>query len=304
MAIQQTIKNVVLAKSGAAPATTDVISISAPVLVSPTVKVGDYDDIGSGFMGNKKSYVDPNFVTCDLDIKVLARCASTPGIAPKIGNLLKIAGLTETITANTQVEYKNGNNAGVGSGQLSVYSDGYKYAITGAGADFKLEAKIGQPMEYQFKLKGFTTPAATAEANPTVALDSAVMPLVTKISVLTVGGTTINADSFTLDCGNKIEEEYDIGLSYYYLNRFEPTFKVDAVKTIGTDEQTWTDYAAATPKVILVQLGTAGNMIEINIPRAVLSALDQKDDKGKVKLGRTFGCEAVAGNDNFSIVYK
>lgn len=304
MAVQQTLKNVVLAKSGGAPAATECVTLNEPVLISPKVKSGQYSDVGTGAMGVTKVYTDPNFVTCDFSMKINARASSALGVAPKVGNLMKIAGLTETITASTKVEYKPGNNTGVGGGQVTVYNDGYKHVIVGAGANCKLTAKIGEPMQYEFATKGFTTPQATAEANPTVTLDASAMPIVSKITVLTIGGSSVPADSFELDFGNKIEEEYDIGLGYYYLSDFEPTIKVEAVKTIGTDEQAWIDYGNATPKAILIQVGTAGSMIELSIANAVVKDMDQKDDKGKVKISRTYACQAVAGNDNFTITYK
>jgi len=304
MAIQQSIKNTILVKSGGTPTATEVITTNGLVFVSPKVKTGDYEDMGNGMMGAKKTYIDENYINAEFDIPVQLKKASDLGVAPKLSNLFKICGLTETITADTKVEYKLGGVT-TGTGQAKLYVDGYVRSITGMAGNLKISGKVGEPLSATFSVKGFLANAqATAEANPAVTLDMLTAPVVSKVSVLTVGGATLNADSFDLDLGNDIQETYAFGLAEYYIQNFDPTLSVTAVKTIGTDEATWTDFVEGTVRAIIIQIGATGSMIEISVPFAMLKDVSESDDAGKVKLSRTFRAQASVGNDNFVIIYK
>lgn len=304
MAVQQTLKNTILAKVGSLPTATEVITTNGLVFVNPKVKSGDYSDVGNGAMGAKKTFIDPNYINAEFDIPVQIKKTSALGVAPKLSNLLKLVGLAETVTASTKVEYKPGGTAS-GTGQIKAYVDGYVRTITGIAGNLKISGKVGEPLSATFSVKGFLASAtATAEANPVVTLDTLAAPIVSKVSVLTSGGTTLNADSFDFDLGNQIGETYAIGVSEYYLQDFDPTLSVTAVKTIGTDEATWTDFVAGTVRAIIIQIGAEGSMIEISVPFAMLKDVSEADDSGKVKLSRTFRAQASAGNDNFVITYK
>ncbi len=302
--VQQTLKNAILAKVGGVPTATEVITTNGLVFVNPKIKSGDYSDMGNGMMGGKKTFIDPNYINAEFNIPVQIKKASALGVAPKLSNLFKLVGLAETVTASTKVEYKPGGT-GSGTGQIKAYVDGYVRTITGMAGNLKMSGKVGEPLSATFSVKGFLASAtATAEENPVVTLDTGMAPIVSKVSVLTSGGTTLNADSFDFDLGNQTGETYAIGLSEYYLQDFDPTLSVTAVKTIGTDEAAWTDFTSGTVRAIIIQVGVAGSMVELSVPFAMLKDVSEADDSGKVKLSRTFRAQASVGNDNFIIAYK
>lgn len=304
MAVQQTLKNAILAKSGGAPTAAEIVTTNGLVFVNPKVKSGDYEDIGNGAMGSKKTFIDVNYINAEFDIPVQMKKASALGVAPKLSNLFKFCGLSETVTASTKTEYKPGGITS-GTGQIKAYVDGYVRSITGMVGNLKINGKVGEPLSASFSVKGFLASAvATAEANPTVTLDTAMAPIVSSVSVLTVGGTTVQADSFDFDLGNDIKDIYAIGNTSYYIANFDPSLMVTAVKVLGTDEAAWTDFAAGTVRAIIIQAGAAGSMVEISIPFAMLKDVSEADDSGKVKLSRTFRAQASVGNDNFTITYK
>lgn len=304
MATQKTLKNVILANSSGVPSAADVVTTTGVVFVNAKVKSGEYKDNGNGMMGATKTFIDPNWVNSEFDIPVQMKKASALGTAPSISNLLKICGLAETITAATKVEYKPGGSD-EGVGQIKVYTDGYVRALSGVYGNIKISGKVGEPLSATASVKGFMPSAqATAEVNPAVTLDENMAPLVTKVTVLTVGGTQLNADSFEFDMGNEIKELYALDLSMYYLVDFDPTITITAVKEKGTDEQAWIDYASGTVRAIVIQVGAAGSMIELTIPYAMLKDVAENDDSGNVKISRTFRAQASAGNDNYTITYK
>lgn len=305
MAVQQTLKNTIVAKSGGVPTATEVVTTNGLVFVNPKVKSGDYDDMGNGMMGAKKSFIDPNYITAEFDIPVQVKKTSALGVAPKLSDLFKFCGLAETIVASTSVAYKPGGIT-TGTGQIKAYVDGYVRSITGMVGNLKLTGKVGEPLGASFSVKGFlSSAAATVEANPVVTLDTLAAPIVSSVSVVTAGGTTLNADSFDFDIGNDIPApNYAVGIKEYYIANFDPTLTVTAVKTLGTDEAAWTDFAAGTVRAIIIQIGVAGSMVELSVPFAKVKDLSEADDSGKVKISRTFRAQASAGNDNFTITYK
>ncbi|MDP3267390.1 MAG: hypothetical protein Q8M39_11245 [Sulfuricurvum sp.] len=300
---QLTLKNTVLAKNGGAPVAGDVITTNGLVFVNPKIKSGDYKDMGNGMMGATKTFIDPNWVNAEFDIPVQMKKSSALGTAPSIDEMFKMCGLDETIVAATSVAYAPGGTAG--TGQIKVYTDGYVRALSGVAGSFKISGKVGEPLSATFSVKGFLASAeATAEANPTVTLDTNTAPVVTKVTVLTVGGTELNADSFDLDSGIQIKELYAMNIAEYYVDDFDPSITVSAVKIKGTDEAAWADFTAGTIRAIIVQVGVAGAMIELSIPYAMLKDVSEADDNGNVKITRTFRAQASAGNDNYTITYK
>lgn len=304
MADQLMLKNTILAKSGGVPTATEVITTNGVVFVNPKLKSGDYDDMGNGMMGNKKTYIDPNYIISEFDIPVHMKKASALGVAPKLSNLFKIAGLTETITASTKVEYKPGGIV-EGTGQFKAYVDGYVRNVTGAVANLKISGKVGEPLNATFSCKGFLdTAEATAEANPAVTLDTLMAPIVSSVTVLTIGGGQIQGDSFEFDLGNVIREDYLMSKKAYTITNFDPSINVTAIKIKGVDEAAWADYSAGTVRAIIIQVGAAGGMEELSIPYAKLKDVGEADDNGKVKITRTFRAQASAGNDNFTYTYK
>lgn len=302
---QETLKNTILAKSGSAPTAANVVQLDGFVLLSPKVSTGEINAVGTGSLGNKKGYVDPNNTKVTFDVPTVIKASTALGVAPELSELYKIAGLAETITASVKAEYKPGGITSSGAGVIKVYSDGYVRTVSGAAANMKISGKVGEPLKAVFSVSGYTTPEATAEANPAVTLNAGVIPIISKITAITISGTAINCDSFDFDTGNEIQDTYATGLSEFYIGNFNPMINLTAIKTKGTDEQAWTDMGNGLLKAILVTVGSVGSQVVLNAPNAFALELSESDDKGRVKLTRKFRAEnGGVANSNFSIVHQ
>ena len=231
MANQQTLKNTVLFKQGGLPTATEVVTLDGLVFVNPKVAGGEYEDIGNGQLGNKKSFVDPNNVTAEFEIPVIGRGGGAAGTAPKFANLLKGCGLAETITAATKVEYKPGGS--LTPSQCKVFIDGYSRTITGILCDMTISGKVGDLTRFKFSAKGYTTANSTVEANPVVVLDTANAPVVSTASVFTLAGGTVNISEFEFMLGNTIQSNYAIDQKEFYLENFDASIRIKAIKTKG-----------------------------------------------------------------------
>lgn len=302
---QETLKNTLLVKSGSAPLPANVVQLDGFVLLNPKVSTGEINAVGTGSLGNKKGFVDPNNTKVTFDIPTVIKASTALGIAPELSELFKIAGLAETITASTKVEYKPGGITSSGAGQIKVYNDGYTRLVIGAAANMKISGKVGEPLKAVFSVSGYTTPQAAAEANPTVTLNAGLIPIISKITAITISGTAINCDSFDFDTGNEVQDTYATGLSEFYIGNFDPKINLVAIKTKGTDEQAWIDMGNGQLKAIVITVGIAGEQVVLNAPNAFALELDESDEKGRVKLTRKFRAEnGGVANSNFSIVYQ
>lgn len=305
MPAQETNKNTLLAKSGSVPSAANVVQLDGFVLLSPKVSTGEINAVGTGALGNKKGYVDPNNTKVTFDIPTVVKASTALGVAPELSELYKIAGLYETITAGTKVEYKPGGITYSGAGVIKVFNDGYSRTVNGAAANMKISGKVGAPLKTVFSVSGYTTPQAAADPNPAVTLNSGIIPIISKITAITVGGVSINCDSVEFDMSNDVQDTYATGLSEFYIANFDPSITLVAIKTKGTDEQSWIDMGNGLLKAILITVGDAGAQIVLGVPNAFALDLGEADEKGRVKLTRKFRAEnGGVANNNFSITYQ
>ena len=302
MANQLTVRNTLLVSTSGTPTATDVVTTDNNVLVNPKAKSIEYKDIGNGALGNSKIVINNDYVTADFNVDVNAKCSGSAGTAPSYAELFKLSGLSETVTADTDVTY--GIASSFVSATALAYLDGSKREVSGIAGSFTFGGNVGEIAKFSFSLKGFTTLEETAEANPTVTLDSNSNLIIKSVTVITVGGGTIQMKDFTFDMGTDIQETYAAGLKEFYIQDFKPTLKVSAVKTKGNQTH-WTDLNANTKKSVVITLGdVAGNIIEFTAPYCQPSDVSENDDSGKIVYDNTWMCESSAGADNFTIVYK
>ncbi|MCK9372577.1 MAG: hypothetical protein M0P91_05225 [Sulfuricurvum sp.] len=306
MALQETLKNTVIIKSGAVPATTDVVAITDPILLSPKVKTGKSDAIGAGSLASSTGYVDNSDVTAEFSVSMELRSPVTLGTACEASNLFKISGLAETLTATTKAEYKLGGITSSGTGQAKVYNDGFSRLVTGMSASMKISGKIGEPVKVSFDTKGVTTAAAGAETNPVVTLNAGSKIIMSKANtVVTVSGTTLSIMDFELDLGAKVERSYTSNTNEFYIENYEPKLSITFVKTKTTDENAWTQLAAGGQSVISITVGSTGNQLVIDAAKAFSDSVDESDDRGRVTMKRAFTLEnGGTANNNFLITLK
>lgn len=300
MARQITDKSAVLFKYNGTATSANAVTVTETPFLSPDVKSQEYKEIGSGKLGQTKNYVDANNTTVQFDLVAMLRGNDKTGVAPEtppaIADLLKACGLTESIGADN-VTYAP-NHDDVSSSQAVVYIDDYKRVIDGAIATLKISGTVGECAKATFSVSGYTTPAATSEANPTVTLDTESLMIVSKVSAITVDGTTINAESFDFDIGNDIKSIYAISVGEFIRTDFKPTITLSGIKTKG-DESGWNDLIAEDVREIIIVLGSGvGKTVTITASQAKTSEMSESDNDGMVNFSRTFRCQGDASGDN------
>jgi len=300
MARQITDKSAVLFKYNGSATSSDVATITETPFLSPDVKSQEYKEIGSGKLGQTKNYVDENNTTVEFDLVTMLRGNDKTGVAPEtppaIADLLKACGITETIGPDN-VTYAP-NHGDIALSQSVVYIDGYKRIIDGAIANLKISGTVGECAKATFSVSGFTTPGAVAETNPTVVTDTESLMIVSKVSAVTLDGSTINMESFDFDLGNEIKDIYAISTSEFVRTDFKTTITLSGIKTKG-DESGWTDLIADSVREIIITLGGgAGKTVTLTASQAKTTEMSESDSDGLVNFSRTFRCQGDANGDN------
>jgi len=311
MSRQITDKCVILFKYNGSATSDDVVTVSETPFLSPEVKSQEYKEIGSGKLGQTKSYADEYNTTVTYDLVSMLRGNDKTGVAPQtppaIASLLKASGLNEAIDTtegNKSVTYTPKHDD-ISASESVVYIDGYKRIINGAITNLKISGTVGECAKVTCSVSGFTTPEPIAEANPTVTLDSEALLIVSKVSVVTVDGTTLNVESFEFDAGNEIKNVYAVSIGEYVRTDFKPTIKLSGIKTKG-DETGWSDLIADNVREIIITLGNeAGKRVTIKASQAKVSENSESDKDGMVNFSRTFRCQGDdTGDNHYSIKWS
>lgn len=300
MAKQLTSKNVFLCAIGAVSAA-NVITTANDVIVNPKIASDEYKDAGTG-AGSTKSYINTDLTTAEFDVDVTARTSGAAGVVPKYAALLRLCGMEETITADTDVVYTPTLLGELGTAK--AYLDDELREITGMAGSFSLKGEIGKLATFTFNLKGFTSVVPTAEANPIVLLDTNDKYLVQQAIGITDGGATVDLQSFELDSGMEVEQYYGSETKEYTVKDFKPTMKIKAIKTKGNTDH-WAQLQSNSIKEVIILLGTeTGKQLEVKASYCNASDVAENDDKGIMIYEKTYNCESSAGGDNFSLTYK
>ncbi len=293
-------KTVVLFKYNGVAGNINAITTSNVPFVKPNIKTQTYKDVGTGKLGNTKTYFDENQTDTSFDLEILLRGSDKTGVAPKtapkIAELLKAAGLKETL-GTADITYSP-NHSEISPSTCYVYQDDEKRSVTGAIADMKIEGTVGQAAKATFTIQGFTTPTPTVEVNPTVVLDTNTLMIVSKITAITLAGTALNITKFELLLNNENSVNYATGMSEFVRKDFAPKLKLSGIKTKG-DLTPWTDLIATSVKEIIITLGSgAGKTLTITATQASTSDVEENDDDGIVAYSRTFNLQGDATGEN------
>ncbi|WP_201353821.1 phage tail tube protein [Hydrogenimonas urashimensis] len=306
MAYQLTNKQVLLAKYGGTPTTSDVVTLAENTFFNTTIKNGTIKEIGTGALGAEKGFVIPDWTAADGTITAIMKATGAAGTPPKLSEMYKICGLTETIDTTAgeeKVTYTPMTQMGQ-TGEIISYIDGEKRTITGVVSNLKINFTVGELVRIAFDIKGFTDAEPVLEANPSATIDGNSNFVVKSVSAVTIDGATINLTSADFDLGNQIDEIYAIGKKEYVITDFMPTITINEIKQRDSIDH-WTDLKNENVKAFVVSLGSSsGEKVTFTANYCKYSGINESDDNGKVVIERSFRCESNAGGDNFEIKYE
>lgn len=190
------------------------IETTSPVMVVPTIATANFKRI-SGKLNTSDSYADTCNAQSTLAIEHLMRSNDIAGTAldtpPEFGELLKICGFDENISAGTGVTYTNTQDPVLGSGV--AFLDGNRFDFTGSlASDFTMALQVGSPAMITANLQGYLDdPIPTVEVQPSVTLSDEPLMVVSCANLVTLGGTVLKPDRVTFSTNPEIADFYTMG---------------------------------------------------------------------------------------------
>lgn len=247
-------------------------------------------------------------VHSEAEFEVELAGAGTAGTAPKYGPLLRACAMGETITAATNVKY-----APITNGQESVtlyyHLDGILHKMTGCRGtvSFALNAK-GIPV-MRFRFVGLYNPASDVTMPTGVDYSGFKDPVVVNkdnTPTFTIHGVTAKSNAFSFDLANEVVYRNLVNFEGVSVIGRSPTGSA----TIEVESIATKDWGAAikanTKAAIAIQHGTtAGNIIELGFPKAMISSVGAPQEVEGVAMQTIgFNLEPNAGNDELVITVK
>jgi hypothetical protein len=238
-----------------------------------------------------------------LDFIVELRGSGSAGVAPDWGPLIQACGFGETIVGGTSVTYLPISTA-IPSITLAVYLDGVIKKLWGARGSFVLNFNVGQPGMIAFHFEGAdfsVVDGALIGGTP-----SAIIPPVLLSAAFTIDSYAALIEAMDIDIQNEFAMRADINagsgnLSSVIANR-RPVGSVQIeepkVATYDIDGKR----RSANQGALTLTLGaSAGNIIDIDAPKAAWSDLTGADREGIRQLDTTFELNQNAGDDELQI---
>jgi hypothetical protein len=229
----------------------------------------------------------------------LAGAGSAGGI-PSFGPLLRACGLSQTVTASTQVDFAP---VSVSEDAVTcyVYPDGKLHALLGARGTFGLDIQGGEMPRATFDLTGlYVAPtAASLPAAGTNGYGSAIPVNQANTPTATLNGQPIILRSFTYTHGNSIQVRDLPGARAIRISGRAPSATITIEDPDALTPNFFTSVGATVP-FNLVHGTSAGNIVEVTLGQARLLAPRYSDDDNVRMLTFDLRPEpTTAGNDEF-----
>ncbi|QYY30307.1 hypothetical protein K2O51_23340 [Cupriavidus pinatubonensis] len=242
----------------------------------------------------------------EMDVEVELAGAGAAGTAPGYGPLLRACGLSETVTAATDVKYApiTGNNETV---TLYFYLDGLLHKMIGCVGTVAFDITAKQIPFMRFKFIGAFSPV-TDGANPTADYTKFIAPRIankTNTATWALHGYTGALSALQLDLANDIAWRALIGSESSVLTDRKPAGSVTLDLGTVASQDWWTKVRGAVLDTLSITHGlTAGNIVKIDAPKVQLSNLQYSDDSGIAQVSANLILVPNAGNDEFLLTVK
>lgn len=213
--------------------------------------------------------------------------SGTAGTPPAFGALLKACSMAEVIVAAAKVTYQRATDMASPSVVAYFIRDGKKYVGVGGRGTWKISAAASRRAKivFEFTLLVGGLPSDIAPPVPvltawrrSVVFSSATVP------VFTLGGTSVKAETFEIDFGNKVSKGPKINWNEVEIEDGQSTGTL-VVESGSVADAPW-DAAAADDSArlpVVVQIGAeAGSIVTFRASAAQVGELSETFVRGRV----------------------
>lgn len=243
----------------------------------------------------------------EIEFEVEMASAGAAGTAPKWGALLRACAFAETISAGVSVTYAPVTTAQE-SATLYYYLDGLLHKITGARGTVSLglSAKGIPVMKFKFVGK-YTSPTDTAVPagadfsgfKTPVAINK------TNVTTCSLHGVAMVMQSLDLDIANEVIFRALVNDESVYIVDRKPAGSVSFEAGTIAQKNWFASVIAADALPLVMTFGAgAGNIIEINGPKAQIANPQYQESESVVMINASLNFLPNVGNDELTIVAK
>jgi len=255
------------------------------------------------YLGNQGSILASEYGKVEFDIEMAG--AGAAGDVPRYGSLLRVAGMSETITANTSVVYHI-IESDVESGTLIFNSDGVEHVFLGAQTNIAMNWVSKAIPKFRFSMIGLLGDI-TDTLLPAVTAAGWVDPIVAskKNTTMSIHGWNAVAESLSIDLGNKLEPRFLIGDERIVIpDRKATGSAVVEARSLATIN--WFERARNKTRglVKMTHGETVGNIVEVECSAVEIGKPSQGQTQGIVNYTLPLAICPTAGLDELTITVR
>lgn len=289
---------------------TDVTPLAADALIASNVTFQPLEgqevsrDLMLPYLGNQGVVLAGLYARLEFDVEIAG--AGEAGTVPKYGSILRICGLSETVTVDTDVTYAIVEDD-VESGSLYFVSDKVQHVMLGCRSNVSLTFTPKGIPHFRFTVMGLLGTITDVGAMPAVSETGWTEPLIVSKAntALTLHDWTAVAESFSVDLGNTVTPRFLIGDERMAItDRNTSGTAVVEGRSLATVD--WFALARARTRdaLQLIHGIAAGNTVEVNAPKVEVGRPTQGQTDGIVNYSLPLILTPDAGRDELTIVVR
>lgn len=256
------------------------------------------------YMGHQGIILAGLFQRLSGEVEIVG--AGEAGKKPPFGQLLRMAGMAETVTADTDVTY-NPISRNFESGSIYYNLDGVRHVLLGTRGSWKLSMRPQEIARFSFDLVGLLgtiTDAALPTADYSGFIDP--VPVGEANTTFSLHGYAGATESISIDIGGDVQPRMLINKQRIQYTARKATGEA-VMEATSLAEINWVNKARNHAiGVMAVQHGTvSGNIFEVNADRTQLDLPEYGGSQGIVNNTlKTIFKPSDAGNDEVILTFR
>ncbi|WP_273794701.1 phage tail tube protein [Brucella intermedia] len=287
----------------AAPVAANAL-LAANVTITPIEGQEVSRDLLLPYMGNQGIVLAGIYARVEFDLEVAG--SGKAGEPPKIGSILRVSGMSETITPDQDVAYEIVEDA-VESGSLYFISDKVQHVLLGGQANIAPSFAPSSIPRFRVTYLGLLGTITDVAAMPSVTNAGWTTPeTVSKANTtMSLHGWPSVAESLSVDLGNTLTPRFLIGDEKIMISDRKTTGTA-VVEARSLAEVDWFSRALKRTRgeLKLTHGKTAGNIVEISAPAVEVGKPSQGQTDGIVNYSLPLSLCPIEGMDELKIVFK
>lgn len=275
--------------------------------IGPQPVVAEFDDrnLIRPYFGNGGKIQVSNYSEIEFEVEFAA--SGSLGIAPAYDALMRSCAFSVNVTASTNVIYapitENPETA-----TIYYYLDGLLHKMTSCRGTVSFELNARSIPVFKFKFTGVYSPPTDTPLPGGADYSNFQLPqAINNVNTPTMdlGGQSLCVDTFSIDIANQVKYRNLIGCEEVAMTDRSPTGQISLQMTSVADKAWHESVRAGSLEALQVVHGTvAGNIIQIDAPKAQLTNPQYSDSDNIAMLGMGLELQPDLGNDELIITLR